>query len=92
MFDFALVTLKVANFALKRHFCPLFTTFNLHFPLFHFFILKNGLLSLFTLVTLNMVSPPLVCKQPEQAVIRFQKLSVYFEYSVWRCKLEERSI
>ena len=67
IFDFALVTIKEANFTFKRHFGPYYTIFSLHssqlravFSLFHFFTFKNGLLSLFTLVTLNMVSPPLV--------------------------------
>ena len=80
IFDFALVTLKVANFELKSHFCPLFTTLSLHsshlravFPLFHFFIFKNGLLSLFILVTLNMVSPPY--SVPMLLILRF---IVYF--------------
>ena len=64
IFDLALVTLKEANLSRKRHIGPFFTTFSLHsphwrgvFPPFHFFTFKNGLLSLITLVTLNIVSP-----------------------------------
>ena len=66
-FDFALVTLTEANSHLSVILVHFFSTFSLQsshlrtvFPLFHFFTFKNGLLSLFTLVTLNMVSPPSV--------------------------------
>ena len=43
------------------HFFTIFSLRSSHlraiFPMFHFFTFKNGILSLFTLVTLNMVSP-----------------------------------
>ena len=63
-FDFALVTLTEANSHLSVilvHFLAIFSLHTSHlralFPLFHFFTFKNGHLSLFTLVTRNMVSP-----------------------------------
>ena len=64
MFDFALVTLKEADLTLERHFGAFFIIFSVHsshlravLPLFHFSTFKNGLLSLFTLVTLNLCPP-----------------------------------
>mgnify|MGYP001801313319 CR=1 FL=1 len=62
---------------------PFFTNFSLHsshlradFPMFHFFTFKNGLLSLFTLVTVNMVSTPL-CLMALYVLDRYVRLSVY---------------
>ena len=64
------LTLQLSHFEkLTSHFSIILVHFLLHFglhsshlravfPLFHFFTFESGLLSLFTLVTLNMVSPP----------------------------------
>ena len=40
-------------------------TFKGYFPMFHFFTLMTGILLLFTLVTLNMVSPPIIKQEAD---------------------------
>ena len=62
IFDFALVTLKklASHISVISFHFLLSSVFILHisiFPEFHFFTVKNWLLSLFTLATVNMVSP-----------------------------------
>ena len=69
IFDFALVTLKKlashlsvisSHFSLSSDVSLHSSHLRLIFPVFHVFTVKNWLLSLFILVTVNMVSPPTV--------------------------------
>ena len=63
--DFICVSLDKAGVVLKFHFVPFLAIFPLHsphlcliYPIFQFSTFKGCFLSLFTLVTVNMVSPP----------------------------------